>query len=226
MKKCKGCKEPLPFNLRNGIRVYAQKYGYGLGCSCYTNWLISDEPEAKEKFDSFLIKNKKDYETKKKKEKSKAKEKLKTLSDWKSDLQKEINAIVRLIDNGWGCIATGSKKGKMNAGHYIGVGANETLRFHLENIWLQSEHSNMWKSGDTLRYQDGIVELYNKDYLERLNNLKSIPPIKLTVDEIKEKISIARSIIKWLKLQDRQFTWSERIELRIRFNKELGIYNN
>ena len=159
-----------------------------------------------------------------KKQKAVLKEKVKTLSQFKNDLQKDINLIVRLIDKGHGCIATGSKEGKMNAGHYIGVGANETLRFHLENIWLQSEHSNMWKSGDTLRYQDGLVSLYGKEYLEHLNALKSIEPIKLTSEQIKEKISICRSIIKWLKLQDKTYTIDERLSLRIEFNKQIGIY--
>lgn len=227
-KKCKGCKEPLEFTLRNGIKVYNQSKGYGKKCGCYTNWLISDDPKAKETFDKLLIKNKTDFEksikNKWKEKKKVLKEKVKTLSNYKADLQKEINTIIRLIDNGWGCIATRTLKGKMNAGHYIGVGANETLRFHLENIWLQSEHSNMWKSGDTLRYQEGIERLYGKDYLERLNSLKSIEPIKLSVEDIKEKISICRSIIKWLKLQDRKFTLSERLELRKRFNQEIGIY--
>jgi hypothetical protein len=159
-----------------------------------------------------------------KKTKSDLKDKLKSISSYKNDLQKEINTIIRLIDKGHGCIATGSKEGKKNAGHYIGVGANETLRFHLENIWLQSEHSNMWKSGDTLRYQDGLVSLYSKEYLERLNSLKSIKPIKLSIEEIKEKISICRGIIKWLKLQEKTFTNEERLYLRLKFNKEIGIY--
>lgn len=226
MKKCKGCKEPLPlFSERNGLKTYKQKHGFGLDCGCFLNW-ISDTEEGKLHFDKFLIKTKKNYERKKRIEKLKAKEKLKNLSDWKADLQKEINSIVRLIDNDWGCIATGAKTGKMNAGHYIGVGANETLRFHLENIWLQSEHSNMWKSGDTLRYQDGIIQLYGKEYLERLNSFKSIKPIKLTIDEVKEKISITRSIIKWLKLQDRNFNVVERLELRKKFNEQIGIYEN
>lgn len=152
-------------------------------------------------------------------------EKLKTLSDWKNDLQKEINAIVREIDKGHPCIATGATSGKMNAGHYIGVGANDTLRFHLENIWIQSEHSNMWKSGDTLRYQDGIISLYGKEYLESLNSLKTIQPIKLSIDEIKEKIPICRGILKWLKLQDRMFTNQERLELRKEFNEKINIYD-
>ena len=159
-----------------------------------------------------------------KKTKSDLKDKLKTISSYKNDLQKEINTIVRLIDKGHGCIATGSKDGKKNAGHYISVGSNDTLRYHLENIWIQSEHSNMWKSGDTLRYQEGIVSLYGKEYLEHLNALKSIKPIKLSIDEVKEKISICRGIIKWLKLQDRIFSNEERLDLRLKFNKEIGIY--
>lgn len=76
MKRCKGtgkakgfgCNEPIPYIERNGLKTYKAKYGLGLDCSCYTNWLISDDPKAKETFKSFLIKNKKDYEKKKKKE--------------------------------------------------------------------------------------------------------------------------------------------------------------
>jgi len=157
-------------------------------------------------------------------EKKTLKEKLKTLSEYIKDLQIEINTIVRLIDKGHPCIATGSYNGKVNAGHYIGTLANPTIRFHLENIWLQSEHSNTWKSGDTIRYQTGIIALYGKEYLDYMNSLQSIKPIKLTIEELKEKISISRGIIKWLKLQERKFTIAERVELRNKFNKEIGIY--
>jgi len=163
-------------------------------------------------------------ESKSRQETKVLRENLKTLSDWKNDLQKEINAIVREIDKGNPCIATGTMEGKRNAGHYISIGANQTLRFHLENIWNQSEHSNMWKSGDTVRYQEGIVKLYGKGYLEYLNALQSLKTIKLDVEEIKQAISKSRAIIKWLKLQDRIFTNEERLELRKRFNIEIGIY--
>jgi hypothetical protein len=57
-KKCKGCGEPMPYTERNGLKIYKQKYGYGLDCGCYNYWLISDDPKAKETFDKFLIKNK------------------------------------------------------------------------------------------------------------------------------------------------------------------------
>jgi hypothetical protein len=159
-----------------------------------------------------------------KKETSILREKLKTLSEWKKDLQVEINSIVREIDKGWPCIATNSFDGKKNAGHYISVGSNQTLRFHLENIFIQSEHSNSWKSGDTIRYQEGIKKTFGVDYMEYMNGLQQIQPIQLTIDDVKEKIPIARGLLKWLKLQDRKFTTEERISLRKEFNKTLGIY--
>lgn len=210
MPKCKICKEkftPIRSSLEPTCNNYDCKVSYALT-------VVEKQKIAKDK------KAKDDWS----KERIQIKKKLKSLSDWKNDLQKEINSIIREIDKGHGCIATGSLNGKFNAGHYVGVGANQTIRFHLENIWLQSEHSNSWKSGDTLRYQEGIIKLYGKDYLDYLNSLQSIKPLQLTCSDIEEKIPIARSILKYLKLQDRMFSTKERLELRIRFNKELGIY--
>lgn len=187
--------------------------------NCRTQWAMSEvakQKTAKEK------KVKQDWN----KEKLEMKEKLKTLSDWKADLQKEINAIVREIDREHGCIATGDKNGLMTGGHYASVGSNPSIRFHLENIWIQSMHSNSWKSGDTIRYQDGIIKTFGKDYLDYMDSLRNIPPIKLSIEEIKEAIPKARSILKWIKLQNRKFTTEERIELRRKFNHDLGIYKN
>lgn len=65
-KRCKNCDAVLPYSERNGIRSYKHKYNLGIDCNCYTNWLISDDPKAKETFDKFLIKNKSDYVKKQK----------------------------------------------------------------------------------------------------------------------------------------------------------------
>jgi len=59
-----------------------------------------------------------------------------------------------------------------------------------------------------------------------MDSLRNIPPIKLSIEEIKEAIPIARGILKWCKLQNRKFTLEERIELRRKFNNQLGIYKN
>lgn len=210
MAKCKICKSKF-------IPKYSSLEPTCGEIDCKVKWaieVVNKQKQVKEK------KIKQDWN----KEKIVLKNTLKTLSEWKKDLQTEINSIIREIDKGYPCIATNSTKGKMNAGHYIGVGANSTLRFHLENIWLQSEHSNSWKSGDTIRYQQGIVNLYGKEYLEYMNALQQINPLQLNISNIEEKIPIARGILKWLKLQNRKFSLSERIELRKKFNNELKIY--
>lgn len=152
-------------------------------------------------------------------------EKLKTLGDYKSDLQKEINHIVRLIDFGQPCICTGSYNGKMNAGHYYSVGSNDTIRFNFLNIHLQSEHSNTYLSGDTLNYQEGIKKTYGLEYFEEMHALKSTPLIKLSKSEIEEKIVIARNISKALIKINEVYSVENRIILRKKYNKQIGIYD-
>jgi hypothetical protein len=210
MPRCLNCREKFE------PKIFLQKY--------------CDKVDCKVKYAVSVVTKQKEANVKKAKkesahEKQVLKEKLKTLSDWKKEFQTEINSVIREIDKGYPCIATNTTNGKMNAGHYIGVGANDTLRFHLENIWLQSEHSNSWKSGDTIRYQNGIVATFGKDYLDYMNSLQQIKPIKPSVADVKEKIPIARGILKWLKLQDRKFTPEERISLRKEFNQKIGLYN-
>lgn len=157
-------------------------------------------------------------------EKKVLREKLKTTSDYMKELQTNINAIVRLIDKGCGCICTGSKNGKANAGHYRSVQSHPTLRFHLDNIHLQSEHSNTYLSGDILRYQKGLRTIYGIKYFEYVENISLIQPIKLTKEELKEKIAISKEIIKELKAKDLTYNAKERMDLRKEYNERLGIY--
>lgn len=157
-------------------------------------------------------------------EKKQIREKIKTLSDYLKDLQTEVNTIVRLIDNGCGCICTGSKEGKKNAGHYRSVQSHPALRFHLDNIHLQSEYSNTYLSGDIIRYQKGLRAIYGIKYLEYVDSLTLLPPIKLSKDEVKEKIIIARQIIKELKAINGTYNTLERMNLRKEYNERLGIY--
>lgn len=153
-------------------------------------------------------------------------EKLKTLSDWKNDLQKEINLIVRLIDFNHPCISSGRPLGKsFDAGHMLGRQAYPEVRYHLMNIYAQSVEQNQHKSGNVIGFMDGLEQVFGKNHLDAVMALKSYPALRITIEELKEKISIARSIVKWLRLQDREFTTKERLELRKKFNETLGIYN-
>ena len=238
MKRCKGtgkakgfgCNEPIPYTERNGLKTYKAKYGLGYDCKCYTNWLISDNPKAKETFDSMLIKNKNDYKKKKKekwnKEKIKLKSELETKSELERKLQKEINLIVRLLDKGHECISSGRELGKSyDAGHLYTTKAQPTIRFHLFNIFAQSVHDNQHKSGNELEYFLRLEEVFSKEFQDFVLTLKQIQPLHLSKDDLREITSNARSIVKWLKLQDRTYTREERIQLRSDFNTRLGIYD-
>lgn len=161
------------------------------------------------------------------KEKREIKENIKTKSDFEKELQKEINTIVRVLDAGFLCISTGKPlNSKFDAGHLYSCGSNPSIRFNLFNIYAQSVHANQWLSGDQLNFIDGIKTHYGEEVCELSLGLKAkYPVLKLTVDELKEATYKARGIVKYLKLQDRQFSKEERVSLRKEINEKLGIYN-
>ncbi len=204
MKKCAVCKEKF-------TPKYSSLQKVCINPKCILEWCrIEGERKADEKW---------------KKKKEQLRTETKSRSEYEKDLQIVINELVREIDRGYPCIATGSHHGKKNSGHYYSVGSNPTLRFHLENIWIQSEHSNNWKAGDTVRYRAGIISTFGQDYMDYMDSLQQTKPIKLSIEEIKEKIVIVRRIIKELKRTENKFTNEQRVQLRKDYNKEIGIYN-
>lgn len=196
-KKCRECGNT--FSPRSSLQVVC-----GIDCA---------KKQLTKKFIQKAQKEKRDWYTENK-----------TIGNWKQELQKEINKIVRLIDYGQPCIATGLHEGKKNAGHYTGVGANDTIRFNLHNIHIQSEHSNTWNSGDTLRYQDGIRKIYGQEYLDYMDSLRSTPPIKLSIEQVREAIKVCKSIVKDLEKDLVVRTPTERRELREKLNNQINIY--
>lgn len=201
-KKCKNCKETFQ-------PIQPLQYVCGYKCAAEYAKLLREKKEAKEW-----------------KEKKKVlKDRIETKTDCEKKLQKEINTIVRLLDAGHNCPSTGAPlQGKFDAGHLYSVGSNPTIRFHLFNIFGQTVHANQHKGGMPLEYVEGLKSTFGNEIAEYCLSLKSIDSIHLSKDEIKDLTSKARSIVKWLKLQDRQFTTHERISLRVKFNNELNIY--
>ena len=227
-KNCKLCKAPLLFSERNGLKTYKHKEGYGIDCGCFG----SDHPEAKKAFQKFVNQNKikfrKEVIAKDKQETKTKKENLTSVDEYRAKyVQPKINLISRLIDVFCPCIATNTF-GKMNGGHYISVGANRTTCLHLHNIHIQSFQSNHFKSGDTIKYEKGIIENYGIEYLEYIKSLHQVPNLNLTKEDLIYIKSIAENIIKELKSINESLTKKRspelRIELRNHYNIELGIY--
>ena len=150
---------------------------------------------------------------------------LKNLTDWQKDLEKPINKICCLIDKDSTCI---SCKGTTTpqAGHFHTVKSNGSIRFNLDNLHLQDYNCNCAQSGNIQGYDLGLIDRYGKEYWEyvKFYLVAKYPLLKMAKHEYQDKIDIANRIVKWLQLQNKIYNAKERIELREKFNKEIGIY--
>lgn len=151
-----------------------------------------------------IIGKKKSEEKRKKQTKSdrlKKKERLnalKTRSGWLRDLQDVFNEFIRLRDVDLPCISCGRyHQGQWHAGHYRSVGACPELRFDENNVHKQCSVCNNHKSGNAIEYRINLVRKIGESEVERLE--QKHPPLKLTVDEIKELIKVYKSKVKELK---------------------------
>lgn len=158
--------------------------------------------------------------------KKEIKEKHKTHSDYENELQPIINEICRLIDKEQRCISCDRVPKKNNAGHRFSVGSNNSLRFNLSNLANQCNHCNENLSGNPDGYDEGLIRVYGKEYYEYVKfELKPLyKEVKLSVPELMAARAIAMKIRNHLKKENKIYTPSERIALRDKYNKEIGIY--
>ena len=143
---------------------------------------------------------KKEVEKKKKevrKEIKADKEKLMTHSDWLKVLQVTFNAFIRERDKGLPCISCGTLKGQFHAGHYRSVGGFPELRFNEDNVHIQCATCNNYLSGNLIEYRKGLINKIGIEKVEALENFSQTN--KMTISEIKEKISLYKEKIKKLR---------------------------
>jgi hypothetical protein len=154
-------------------------------------------------------------------------EPLKTISDYRKELQTKINLIVRLIDLNHVCISCGQNPNKPFAGHYHAVGSNEALRFNLFNIFIQCMRCNGFNGGMLLNYGKGLKQTFGEDLKEYCEStiVSDFKSIKLNQNDLIEASKKANQIIKYLKLENKEYNRVERINLRKQFNKIIGIYD-
>lgn len=93
--------------------------------------------------------------------------------EWKENIQKIINWIVKQLDKGHPCIARpGEATLRFDAGHFFSISSCSWLRFDMHNIHKQSSNSNQFKSGDYHIYRDGLIGRYGHDYVEMVDERK------------------------------------------------------
>jgi hypothetical protein len=114
--------------------------------------------------------------------------------------ERACNAYIRARDAGQGCISCGRHDADVwNAGHFISVGANGTLRFDEDNIHLQcARPCNKDRGGNIVEYRKALLVKIGPERLARLESWH--PPVKRTRDEVlaieahyKDKLKALRS---------------------------------
>jgi hypothetical protein len=108
---------------------------------------------------------------------------LMTRSDWVKKAQTAFNAYIRARDADQPCISCGRNNDvKMNAGHYLSVGAHPELRFNEFNVHKQCEHCNSFNSGNIKLYREGLIKRIGASLVAFLEGPHD--PLKLTIDEL------------------------------------------
>lgn len=214
----KGCGKP------------STKRKFGLCPACLWEWMCTNDNGKVWRETQFLprVKKKTEREVKKRNREQKEKTKIELMSSDKyraKYVQPIINKIARQIDYGHPCIATGNF-GKMNGGHYISVGANRTTCVNLHNIFIQSFESNHHRSGDTLKYQRGLREVFGQKYFDFIESLKGTPPINFTKQDFIELKERAKYVLETIEKDLKIRTPLERIRLRDWSNRRLTVYND
>ena len=208
MKKCKNCKKPFqPINSLNAA------------CSLTCAVKLAEQKEGK-----MILRQAQRAEVKE------MAIRLKTLGDYKKDLQVEVNKLVRLIDEGCSCLACGATNTKVDASHFRGVQAWTTLRYHLFNIYSGCAQCNSYRGGNLLKFREGLLREFGDETMNFIDDLPIIyPSLKLMQHEVIEKIQLTREAVKEMakanKTDKLPRTIEQRIELRKKFNTLLHIYN-
>lgn len=216
-KPCCGTGDAKGFGC--GHKTKHRIYGLGKMCGCYSDWLLNSE-NGKIKMQKSIIaaKSKVQKEIKKKETEKKSKN-----VNWNEKLQTCINVIIRLIDKGLPCLARGYHPNQVHAGHVFARGGNQTMRFNLHNIHRQGAQSNHFGNDDGL-LREGVKNEYGENYLEFISNLRQMPALNYTNEDLHEFYKNASKIKLKLTKDDKYYSLIERIYLRNKINLELGIY--
>lgn len=156
------------------------------------------------------------------KEKKELKKQLQTKAEAEKTLQRNLNALIRQIDQNYDCISCGGSF-RPQAGHYRSVGSHPELRFNPYNIHKQCLRCNTHGSGEPIKYIKGIRERYGDqlgEYVE-FEMVRENKTLNLSRDEINEKNKI---ILSLKRNYDKILKGLDTLKQRDIINEKLGIY--
>lgn len=147
-------------------------------------------------------------------------------TDYFKLLQTEINKIARLIDYNQLCISCQKVPKKINGCHFLSVGGHKSLRYNLFNIYAGCEKCNSELGGNVHGFDNGLILVFGKEFWEYLKFqfLQDFPLLQIRETEVKEKLKIARQIVKELESDLIKRNSDERLKMRKICNERLAIY--
>ena len=147
-------------------------------------------------------------------------------TDYFKLLQTEINKIARLIDYNQLCISCQKVPKKINGCHFLSVGGHKSLRYNLFNIYAGCEKCNSELGGNVHGFDNGLILVFGKKFWEYLKFqfLQDFHLLQIRETEVKEKLKIARQIVKELEQNLAKRSSQERLEMRKICNERLAIY--
>lgn len=208
MKKTSNLKQP---KCKNCKQQFTKTQPLQVACS-YSCAIELAKPIAKKVIEKKWTQRKKEYKESK--------------TDYFDLLQKEINKIARYIDHDQLCISCQKIPKKKNGCHFKSVGGHENIRYNLLNIYLGCERCNKELGGNVHGYDDGLILVFGKEFWEYLKFqfLQDFHLLQIRETEVKEKLKIARQIVKELEQNLAKRSSQERLEMRKICNERLGIY--
>jgi len=122
------------------------------------------------------------------------KEALKSKNDVAKEVERIVNAYIRERDKDLPCVSCGTfTSASWEAGHYVSVGANKTIRFEPENIHKQCHSCNHHKGGNAIPYRINLIKRIGLDRVEWLEGWHQ--PRHYTKDDLQEiKVSFREKL--------------------------------
>jgi len=176
MKRCKICKQPF-------TPTYSSLQATCVKPQCLIEW-------------GRMVERKKA-----KREIRQMRENIKSVSQYRRELQKVFNEFIRLRDRNEPCISCGKKLPvKYDAGHFYSVGSYPNLRFNEDNVHGQCVECNQHRHGNLLEYAPRLTERIGFERASKLMVLRN-EPLRLSLEEIKQLIEHYKCKVKTQKSQ-------------------------
>lgn len=176
MKRCKVCKQPF-------TPTYSSLQATCVKPKCLIEWgRMAERKKAKREIRQM-------------------RENIKSVSQYRRELQKIFNEFIRLRDRHQPCISCGKTlPAKYDAGHFYSVGSYPNLRFNEDNVHGQCVECNQHRHGNLLEYAPRLTERIGFERASKLMVLRN-EPLRLSLEEIKKLIEEYKWKVKTLKSQ-------------------------